>query len=326
MSFNLRDRDHFSRDRRERVRWSARTDTRYNDPIMIPLIDCHMHLQEPVLRRDLQGVLDRAAAAGVRYLICNGTMEQDWPIVAKLAGHDLDIDGHPIDPADSPNALECDVRVIPCFGLHPWYVTERSNQWLDRLEQFLAAVPSAVGEIGLDRWKEPRDEPAQEKVFLAQLDLARRLDRPVMIHCLRAWGWFMGLMRAMTPLPRGMLIHAYGGPADLIDELAAMGVYFSFAGSVMEDKRTKAREALCAVPLDRLLIETDAPDMLPPDRFAPFGVRDDAGNRVNEPANLSGVLKGVAQARSMSDQSLAGAVWANARRFFGELVASGDEQ
>src|SRR5512139_2891743 len=93
------------------------------------LIDCHLHLQDPVLLGVLDEVLSRAAEAGVERFVCNGSCESDWPEVASLARRDA--------------------RIIPCFGLHPWYAGERSGSWLDELERHSSLMPSGLGEIGL---------------------------------------------------------------------------------------------------------------------------------------------------------------------------------
>lgn len=266
-------------------------------------IDNHLHLQDPRLLPDLEGVLRRAGRAGVRHFVCNGSCEQDWPIVLDLA--------------------KTYPQVIPCFGYHPWYVHERTPDWPANLEKFLIAVPSAVGEIGLDRWIEPRDEAAQEETFLAQMDLARKLHRPAMIHCLRAWGWFMDLLKSRPPLPEGILIHAYGGPAELIPSLVEHNAWFSFAGTVLYEKNTRARKALRQIPLDRLLLESDAPDLPPPDSFTLPNLRKENGKIINEPVNLPIIVREVAKIIGRPESVLAETVWNNSLRFLGPLV---DEQ
>ena len=132
------------------------------------LFDAHNHLQDNRFPDDTASMLAECTEAGLFRMVVNGTRESDWDIVAQLAGQ------HP--------------QVIPSFGLHPWFVPERSTDWLARLEQLLDAWPSAVGEIGLDRWKPGLPYDEQEEVFLAQLSLAARRDLPVSIHCLKSWG------------------------------------------------------------------------------------------------------------------------------------------
>lgn len=247
----------------------------------------------------LAGVLDRAREVGVRYLVCNGSCEEDWPAVLALARR------YP--------------QVVPCFGLHPWYVRERTANWREGLESFLDAVPSGVGEFGLDRWIKDPDETGQREVFLAQWEIARRRNRPAMIHCLHAWGPFLEILRSQDPLPAGMLIHAFTGPAELIPELTAMNAYISFTGGVLGPRRRKGREALARVPIDRLMLETDAPDFLPPDPYCPYRLTDSEGKARNEPANLPAILRGVAELLGRPAEDLAEILWANGRRFLGYL-------
>jgi len=263
-------------------------------------MDMHLHLQESSFGADLDEVIRSADRAGARYLVCNGTCQDDWPVVLELARRYR--------------------QVVPCFGLHPWFVKERSEDWANRLEEYLDKVPSAVGEIGLDRWIEDRDEWAQEQVFVTQLDIARKRNLPVMVHVLRAWGWFMEVMDRQERLPAGMLFHAYSGPAEMIQPLAGMGAYFSFAGSVLEEKHTRAREAIRNVPPDRLVLETDAPFMPLPESHRRGNLKTVDGKVRNEPCELAAVCSGVAELLGMGEKELSEMVCENSRRFLGGLI------
>jgi len=265
------------------------------------LIDCHLHLQDPELSPHLDGVIARAREAGVARMIVNGTSEDDWPAVRDLA---RDRDG-----------------IVPCFGIHPWFAGECSPFWRRNLREFLESTPSGVGEIGLDRWVEHRDEEAQEEVFRGQLELACRLERPVTIHCLKAWSWLLRVLRQSRFVPDAMHVHAYGGAVKHVEPLLELGVHFSFAGNVLRSDRKRARAALQAVPLDRLLLETDAPDMPPPAAYRERDLRDPDGKVLNEPANLPAIARGLAEIRGESPELLAVATTANARRVFGDLIA-----
>jgi len=255
-----------------------------------------------VLTPHLPAVLAHARAAGVDWQVVNGTHEGDWAQVCDLAHQQSGI--------------------IPCFGLHPWFVGERSADWLERLREFLAATPAGVGEVGLDRWIEQPDLAAQEEVFVAQLGLARELELPLMVHCLKAWGWLREVLAREGP-PPAMLIHAYGGAAEMIPPLAAMGAFFSFGGSVLDTRKLRARAALQAVPLDRLLVETDAPALPPPEPYRPFVVVGERGELLNEPANLPVILEGIAQLRGLPAEELRAINWSNARRLLGRLLPAG---
>jgi len=271
--------------------------------IVMRLVDSHLHLQDFGAGADVSKVIGEAAAAGVTVLVCNGTAEDDWLTVLGYAGE------YPM--------------VVPCLGLHPWFVAERSENWLSTLEDLVRTNTCGVGEIGLDRLIENVDAAVQEECFRLQLELARKYSRPAMIHCIRAWGWLMDVLRSEAVVPSGMLFHAYGGSAELVKELANMGGYFSFSGKTLSQSFEKARKAIAAVPIDRLLIETDAPAMLPPERFRKASVLSDEGKELNHPANLPAILDGIAELLGLLPDELRKTLWENAQRFFGPIMNRG---
>ncbi|MAE30806.1 MAG: hydrolase TatD [Verrucomicrobiales bacterium] len=257
------------------------------------LYDAHNHLQDDRFGGRQDELIADCADVGMTRMVVNGTREADWPTVAALAKrHDC---------------------VLPSFGLHPWFVPERSAEWLAQLEQQLDAWPSAVGEIGLDRWKPGLDYDGQETVFTTQLRLAAERNLPVSIHCLKSWGRLHELLRA-GPLPqRGFLLHSYGGPAEMVEPLAGLGAYFSFPGAFVHERKTRQRDAFRQVPADRLLIETDAPDQpLPEDR-----VTHPLGQRLNHPANIAAVYEAAAEALGQAPDHLAKRAEENFVRLFG---------
>ena len=141
-----------------------------------------------------------------------------------------------------------------------------------------------------------------------------------MVHGLRAWGWLQEVLGAEAEVPAGLLIHAFGGAPEMIQPLAARGAYFSFAASALRPHSRRPRAAAAAVPLDRLLVETDSPDIpLPPGLGTPVILLPD-GRRRTEPAHAALVLEGVAALRSMPVSELAAAVMDNARRLLGPLA------
>src|SRR5206468_3835534 len=120
-------------------------------------------------------------------------------------------------------------------------------------------------EIGLDRWIENYDLPLQEEMFVWQLRLAAERNLPVSIHCLQAWGKLLELLQKEPRPACGFVLHSYGGPREMIPPLMKLGAYFSLPGYFAHERKQKQRETFQAVPLDRLLIETDAPDQMLPD-------------------------------------------------------------
>jgi TatD DNase family protein len=235
-------------------------------------------------------------------MVVNGSCEQDWPAVLELA-------------------RRCP-RVLPSFGYHPWYVKERTPQWQKTLEHCLDQAPSAVGEIGLDRWLEGYDLPQQEEVFVWQMRLAAERNLPASLHCLQAWGRLLELLSEIPRPACGFLLHSFGGPKEMIEPLAKLGAYFSIPGYFAHPRKTKQREAIRCIPHERLLIETDAPDQLPPEEHIPYPLTDAAtGKPLNHPANIGAVYRFVAQVREEPLEKMAEQVEANFQRLFGGRIS-----
>ncbi len=236
-------------------------------------------------------------------MVVNGSCESDWPQVLELAH---------IYP-----------EVVPSFGYHPWYIRERSASWLNTLESYLDKTPSAIGEIGLDRWIQDYDSKAQEEVFAAQMKLAADRDLPVSIHCLKAWGRLLELL-GNGPRPRcGFVLHSFGGPQEMIHALAKLGAYFSLPGYFAYERKARQRETFRHVPVDRLLVETDAPDqLLPPERLR-FELKDArTGKPINHPGNLVAVYEFAAELRDEPLEILVSQISANFQRLFGAVMSS----
>ena len=219
------------------------------------------------------------------------------------------------------NALAAaDSRVFPSYGLHPWFVDSRSAGWFEALQLQLGGERSAIGEIGIDHGVTRREDAIQEEVFLRQLDLGYRLNRAVTIHCVKAWGRLEALLRAQRgrlPGP-GFLLHAYGGSAEMVSGFAELGAYFSFSSCAAHERSGKRRKALAAVPGDRLLIETDAPALLPPPDWVDRSAVDPkTGRPINNPANIEGAYRYIAGFLEMTVDRLAGQVERNFLKLFG---------
>jgi TatD DNase family protein len=169
-----------------------------------------------------------------------------------------------------------------------------------------------MGEIGLDHALDRSTFADQEAVFVAQIELARELRRPVSIHCRQAWGRLPDLLDQYGWPEAGLMFHSFSGSRELVPSLAQHGARFSFSGSITHTRNIRGRAALAVVPPDRLLIETDAPDIppaLPPEAFP---LHEPDGRPLNEPAHLQQVLRVVADLMAMPVEALAEATWANA--------------
>jgi TatD DNase family protein len=237
--------------------------------------DAHNHLQDERFGGRQPGLLGACESAGIQRMVVNGACESDWPDVFALSRQSR--------------------MVLPSFGCHPWYVPGRTSDWLRSLENFLNRVPAAVGEIGLDRWKPDLPYDHQEEVFLAQLRLAAERNVPANIHCLKTWGRLLELLRDHPRPAKGVVLHSYGGPAEMIVPLAKLGAYFSFPGYFLHERKRRQRATFKQVPADRLLVETDAPDQLPPPEKIPHPLTGPDGEALNHPANLPAVYFGLAE-------------------------------
>src|SRR4051812_28730641 len=192
------------------------------------LYDAHNHLHDDRFGGRTGELMESARAVGVKLMVVNGSSEADWPAVLDLARRFPE--------------------VIPSFGYHPWYIRERSAKWEAALAEMLDAIPSAIGEIGLDRWIKDYDFEDQQKVFIEQLRLAADRNLPVSIHCLQAWGKLLEILKN-EPRPKcGFVLHSFGGPAEMIEELSALGAYFSLPGYFAHERKTRQRETFLRVP------------------------------------------------------------------------------
>ncbi len=259
--------------------------------------DAHNHLQDDRFGGRQNELLAVCEKSGVARMVVNGACESDWPQVLQLARENK--------------------VVLPSFGYHPWHLAERTPDWLKNLETFLDAIPSAIGEIGLDRWKPDLSYDGQEEIFLAQLRLAAERNLPVSIHCLQAWGRLLELLQKNPRPAHGIVLHSFGGPAEMIPAFTKLGAYFSFPGYFLHERKLRQRETFRQVPRDRLLIETDAPDQpLPPEKNL-FPLVAAAGKPLNHPANLAAVHHGLAEFLGEPVESLAARVAENFLRVFG---------
>ena len=264
--------------------------------------DAHSHLQDPRLADALPQVLARARAAGLAGLHVDATCEADWPAVAALAN------AHP-------------GLVLCSFGLHPWFIQDRSSRWLQNLREILATRPAGIGEIGLDARMGDQLDADREAVFRAQLDLSYELARPASLHCRDAWDPMLKILSALPPHPVGLLIHAYSGPADALADLAAKNVHISFGGTLTRPKNTRARENAARVPAGHFLLESDAPDLPPtlPAELPPHLTGDD-GKILSEPAYIPYTGRILAEVRQTTPAAIAAETTATARRLFAKLL------
>ena len=248
------------------------------------MIDSHAHLD--MIERPTTEVVADAEAAGVRRVLTIGIDGNSCRAALQLA-------------QDFPQ-----VRVA--VGRHPNAATGFDDA--DGAE--LAALAAhddcvAIGETGLDYYREGAPKPDQARAFTAQLDLARQVDMPVVIHTRAAEDDTLGVLAAHAQGLR-VVMHCFSMPTRL-DECLERGYWISFAGNVTYPKAPELREAAARVPADRLLVETDSPFL------APQPVR----GKPNEPRHVVATARVVAEARGVAFEELEAAVERNAAALFG---------
>lgn len=293
---------------------------------MIKLFDSHCHLQDSRVLNLSSKLIKEALDTGVVHFAVNGVSEKDWHLVKEMN------DSYPC--------------VIPNFGLHPWFIRERTPSWLATLKEYLATTPSAaVGEIGLDKGSVGKqiDFSDQAEIFRQQLQLAKELKRPASVHCVHAFGDLLDILKSTGPFPAGLVLHSYLGSAEMVPELSELGAYFSFSGFLMSMKESKARKMVKSIPRERILLETDAPDARPTvcNQDSLFLVERDVTEKkqltdenggdgsdekrntssqpertLNHPANIHHILAYVANLLEVEEKELAEISYQNAVRLF----------
>jgi len=254
------------------------------------LVDSHAHLEFPKLGEDLPGVLARAWEAG----LC--------AIVAVGSGRGLD------SARESADLASRESRVWSTAGLHPHDASQWSGsagQELESLARIKRVV--AVGETGLDFHYNHSTPDAQRIAFAEQIRLARRLKLPLVIHSREAEEETLSILSREKADEVGGVIHCFSGGPDMAEKALDLGFYISFSGTLTFPKAEGLRRIAASIPLDRILIETDAPYL------APVPLR---GKR-NEPAYVHHTAQKLADLRGLSLDEIARITAQNACRLFG---------
>ncbi|MFC4763050.1 TatD family hydrolase [Dyella koreensis] len=252
---------------------------------MIELTDSHAHLDDAGFDGDRAAVLQRAHQAGVRNIVVPAIHQASWPAIDALC------QAHP--------------EAHPAYGLHPIYLEQHQPGHLDDLVRWLNEHRAvAVGEIGLDFFLEDLDPERQRSYFQRQLHIARDFDLPVVVHTRKAMDEVTSTLRRIGGL-RGV-VHSFSGSEQQAEQLWQLGFCIGIGGPVTYERAQRLRRIVANMPIDHLLLETDAPDQ-------PGAAH--RGQR-NEPARLTEVLATVAQLRGASEQDIAAATTVNARKLF----------
>jgi TatD DNase family protein len=250
------------------------------------LIDSHCHLDVAEFAADLPETLERAHAAGVTGCIVPAIAASGWPALAVLCVR------HP--------------AMKPGYGLHPMFLAEHTDAHLAALPDWLSRPDCvAVGECGLDFFVPGLDIGRQERIFIEHIRLAGVFDKPLIIHARKATERVIQLLKQNGPATG--VIHSYSGSLEQARILADMGFMLGIGGPLTYPRSTRLRAIVQEIPLQHLLLETDAPDQ---------PMHGEQGRR-NAPEKLIRVAEAVAEARSVSVAVVAEQTTRNAERLFG---------
>ena len=262
--------------------------------MMESLVDIGANLAHDSFDDDRDDVLRRAAGTGVSRIVVTGSSDESNVKAAQLA-------------QDHPGVL------WSTAGVHPHHASGYTAE-SDALIRRLAAEGRivAVGECGLDYFRNFSPRDAQLSAFRSQLDIAAESGLPVFLHQRDAHDDFIEVLEPMLPKLSRAVAHCFTGEHESLREYLAMGLYIGVTGWICDERRgTHLKEIVSVVPDDRIMIETDAPYLLP------RTIRPKPQTRRNEPMHLPEVLRVVAEARGQTGQHVARITTGNAERFFG---------
>jgi TatD DNase family protein len=267
-------------------------------------IDTHCHLDADEFAPDRLAVLARARAAGVAQIVLPAVEPGNFATVRRLA-HEQGL--------------------VYALGIHPLFVEPLGDEALVLLRDALAAHRDdprlvAVGEIGLDHFVTGLDRAKQTHFYLEQLKLARDAGLPVLMHVRRSAD---ALLQGLRRIPvAGGIAHAFNGSRQQADAFVSLGVRLGFGGAMSFERALQLRRLAAELPLEAIVLETDAPDMPPQWLYRTAVQRADGQTSRNEPAELPRIAAVLAQLRGLSLDALARATCANALAALPRLAPS----
>ncbi len=254
------------------------------------LIDTHTHLDFPDFDSDRREVLAHSRTLGVQRMVVLGVYQQNWQRLWDL--------------------VQADADLFAAFGLHPVYLDDHKPAHLTELGDWLTRLHGhrqlcAVGEIGLDYFLEQLDRERQQSLFEAQLKLAVDFQLPALLHVRRSHAAVIATLKRIR-LPRGGIIHAFAGSREEAHEYIKLGFKLGLGGAATWPQALRMHKVLAHLPLNAVVLETDAPDMAP--AMYP-------GQR-NSPEHLPAICTALAERMGTSPLALAEASTRNACELF----------
>ena len=234
-------------------------------------VDAHCHLADERLENRLDDILERSRAVGVGAWVQGGVSPDDWERQLKLKE-------------------KFGKAIVTAFGLHPWWVaSNRKSEVEAALKKLEKKIPEAqaLGELGLDFG--PKHSSAENNLrqfwaFESQIEIAKRADKPLILHVVRAHAEALDILRDHGQYPASGIVHSFSSSYEIAKQYLDLGFYLSIGGSITREGFQNIKKAVGSFPLDRIVIETDSPDQTPK---LP-GIENDA---LNEPTNLIGIAQ-----------------------------------
>ncbi len=250
------------------------------------LVDVHCHLESAHFENRLDRVLADARKVGIAAFITCSIDPAQWDITLGIASQHSD--------------------VFSALGIHPWYIRPEYRADLTQLVSRCADKTVAIGEIGIDKKNETTPFELQMEFFEAQMDIARQVGLPVIVHCRGAFNELILFMKRFGNLPAGGIIHSFSGSAEIARDLSRFGFSFSMGGILTYRNSARRTEALKSIYPDRFLLETDSPDI------PPVHLRGEP----NVPANIVHNLRAAAEILGRDISEVAERTSANAAAVF----------
>lgn len=249
------------------------------------LIDAHAHLDDEAFDADRDHVIQKIMEAGIMVINAGSDIKTSDFSVELSQKHDF---------------------IYACIGIHPHEAAKAGGNYIETLRQMAECEKVvAIGEIGLDYHYDFCDRNAQKKVFLEQLELAKELDLPVVVHDREAHQDTLEILKK-SGIKKG-LMHCYSASLEMAEEFMKLGFYFSFGGTLTFKNARRPKEVASKLPLDKILLETDCPYLTPePHR----------GKR-NDPTKIEIIACALAKLRGLPAEEVEKAAEANARELFG---------
>lgn len=255
---------------------------------MNKFIDTHCHFDAPIFFDDMARSLSLVEKAHINKIIIPAVARWNWQAVTTLSDNYQ--------------------QLYSALGLHPLYIEEHTKQHLAQLHEWLTLHPSrcvAIGEIGLDGYMENPQPEKQEYFLIEQFKLAIEFNLPVILHSRKTHDKLSALLRRHD-IPRKGVVHGFAGSLQQAEKFIQLGYYIGVGGTITYERAQKTRKAIAALPLERLLLETDAPDM-PVSGFQ---------GEPNRPERIQSVFEHLCDLRQETPEAISQQIYLNSQQLF----------